>query len=139
MIKKITLTENRPLEGTWVEATFEEAMQGKVANHINNYIKDKNVGDIFIGVSSHHRKDGFNYLVGKFSEQGKYILPSGNYLVANEVEDAYQTYLELMKDDHQFLSFFDSSLDNDHIPVKIEKYQVTKDGFKLYEIEVPIR
>ncbi|CCV64724.1 hypothetical protein BN85411470 [Alteracholeplasma palmae J233] len=139
MTRKTLNIKERRFLGSWVEATFIEAMEGKIRKALDSYVSDKNIGDEFFGLSSHHKVDGFKYFIGSLDNSGNLVLPESDYLIVDEVSDAYSIYTELMKEKISFKAFFDASLENDHIPIKIEKYRITKDGYVLFSIEVPVK
>lgn len=129
---------NCRLTGFWTEFTFEQAMNGAVSTIMNEYIESLSEGEFFVGISSHHRIDGFNYFIGVFNDNGNELIPQSNYLVITDFEDAYDVYSDLMQREFKFNEYFNSSIKNDLIPIKIEFYEIRNKSFRCMRIELPI-
>lgn len=138
MDRKIVEKDKINVQGRWIETTFDEAMNGKITKVIKSFIKDKKEGTPFVGIAVHHRKDGFKYFIGSYDENGSLTLPEGPYLLVSNFEDAYETYASLMHENLPVRALFGSSIENDEIPVKIDKYWVLDHDFICKEIEVPL-
>jgi hypothetical protein len=138
MKQETLFISDRRLTGFWTEFTFEQARNGAVTKIMNEYIESLSEGEIFVGISSHHRIDGFNYFIGVFNDNGSEIIPQSNYLVITDFEDAYNVYSDLMQREFQFKEYFDGSVENDLIPIKIEFYEIRNQSFRCMRIELPI-